>query len=83
MATFAIISRPGCNYCDRAKQLFEDNGLDYVEIGLTEALMPFFKALELRTVPQIWLGTTYIGGHDDLVEYLAFSAQNTLEVHHG
>ena len=83
MPAFTIISRPNCSFCVRAKKLFEDNGLDYVEIGLTEALMPFFKALELRTVPQIWLGTTYIGGHDDLVGYLAFSAQNALAVHHG
>lgn len=70
MANVVIYSTPVCPYCVRAKNLLKGKGQDYTEIDISRdpALMDEMikKAGGRRTVPQIFIDDTHIGGFDDL-----------------
>ena len=59
-----------CPYCVRAKQLLDAKDVDYSEIDVTgndEARMSLVeKSGGRKTVPQIFINGTSIGGYDDL-----------------
>lgn len=60
-----------CPYCARARQLLERKGVELEEIDI-EAV-PAARAQMLsrsgrRTVPQIFIGETHVGGCDDLYD---------------
>lgn len=59
-----------CPYCVRAKQLLENKGVSIdqeVRIDLDPVERDkMMKASGRRTVPQIWIGETHVGGFDDL-----------------
>jgi glutaredoxin 3 len=59
-----------CPYCVRAKQLLVQKGVSVVE-EIRVDLLPerrdeMMARTGRRTVPQIYIGTTYVGGCDDL-----------------
>jgi len=60
-----------CPYCVHAKELLKQRGVDVIDdvrVDLDPAQRN--KMIELtgrRTVPQIFIGDTYVGGCDDLV----------------
>ena len=60
-----------CPYCQRARKLFESKGVAWEEIdietgaGLREQMI---ARSGRRTVPQIFVGDTHVGGSDDLHE---------------
>ena len=60
-----------CPYCIRAKQLLKARGVAEIEeirIDLNPAERDQMMATtQRRTVPQIFIGSTYVGGCDDLV----------------
>ena len=60
-----------CPYCVRAKQLLKSKGVEQIEeIRIDtnpEALKTMLETTGRRTVPQIYIGATHVGGHDDLV----------------
>jgi glutaredoxin 3 len=60
-----------CPYCVRAKQLLKSKGVEQIEeIRIDtdpDALKTMMETTGRRTVPQIYIGTTHVGGHDDLV----------------
>jgi glutaredoxin 3 len=60
-----------CPYCIRAKQLLSARGVAQIEeirVDLDPAQRDSMIALTgRRTVPQIFIGTTHVGGCDDLV----------------
>ena len=65
-----IYTKFGCGFCYRAKRLLDQKGVEYVEHDITmggprrdEMLA---RAPMARTVPQIFIGETYVGGSDDL-----------------
>ena len=65
-----IYTKFGCGYCFRAKKLLDSKGIDYTEHDITmggekrdEMLQ---RAPNARTVPQIFVGETHVGGSDDL-----------------
>jgi len=70
---YLIISKEDCPHCKQAKALLEQADLEYIEykIGVT---ITREEALEIvpgaRSVPQIFNQKEYIGGYNDLVEYL-------------
>ena len=69
MAKVTIYSTPVCPYCVRAKNLLAEKGIDYEEIGVSDAAereKMIEKAGGKRTVPQIFIGDTHVGGYDDL-----------------
>ena len=60
-----------CPYCIRAKQLLKAKGVEQIEeIRIDtdpQARQHMMDATGRRTVPQIFIGDTHVGGHDDLV----------------
>ena len=60
-----------CPYCQHAKALLKQRGVDHIE-DIRVDLQPSERRtmIELtgqRTVPQIFIGETYVGGCDELV----------------
>ncbi|MBP6814779.1 MAG: glutaredoxin 3 [Burkholderiaceae bacterium] len=59
-----------CPYCVRAEQLLKQRGVDAIEkirIDLDGSLRDEMIAKTgRRTVPQIYIGDTHVGGFDDL-----------------
>jgi glutaredoxin 3 len=60
-----------CPYCIRAKQILKSKGVDAIEEVrvdmLPEERMKMMEMTGRRTVPQIFIGDTHVGGCDDLV----------------
>ena len=60
-----------CPYCIRAKQILKSKGVDQIEevrIDFdTAARDHMMKVTGRRTVPQIFIGDTHVGGCDDLM----------------
>lgn len=60
-----------CPYCIRAKQILKSKGVEQIdEIRVDADPQQRFKMMEItgrRTVPQIFIGDTHVGGCDDLV----------------
>lgn len=69
----AIITKPGCPFCAKAKAMLTDHKLPYEEIVLgNDATMTSVRAITGRTtVPQVFIGGKHIGGSDDLEAYFA------------
>jgi len=59
-----------CPYCVRAKSLLKKKGADYEEIDVTMDVAARDQMLKesggARTVPQIFIGDTHVGGCDEL-----------------
>jgi glutaredoxin 3 len=60
-----------CPYCVRAKQLLKSKGVEQIEeirIDLDPAQRDhMMQTTGRRTVPQIYVGDTHVGGCDDLM----------------
>jgi glutaredoxin 3 len=60
-----------CPYCIRAKQILKSKGVDQIEeIRIDsdpQARVTMMNATRRRTVPQIFIGDTHVGGCDDLI----------------
>lgn len=70
MQRVRIYTTPICPYCTRAKALLKKKGAEVEEIdvfmdGKARAEMET-KSKGRKTVPQIFVGETYVGGCDDL-----------------
>ncbi|MEO3987291.1 glutathione peroxidase [Plesiomonas shigelloides] len=68
----SVITKPGCPYCAKAKQMLMDKGIAFEEIILgKDATTVSLRAISGRTtVPQVFIGGKHIGGSDDLETYL-------------
>ena len=71
MQTVKIYTTGTCPYCIAAKQLLAKRGVTELnEIRVDQIAGEREKMMALtnrRTVPQIFIGATYVGGCDDLV----------------
>ena len=60
-----------CPYCIRAKQILKSKGVEHIDEirvdQLPEARATMMETTGRRTVPQIFIGDTHVGGCDDLV----------------
>lgn len=70
MASIDIYTTGLCPYCYRAKKLLEDKGAAYEEIDVMFTPGKRDEMIERsggrRTVPQVFIGDTHVGGYDDL-----------------
>jgi glutaredoxin 3 len=70
MKTVRIYTTPICPYCVRAKSLLQKKGVEVEEIDIymsDEARKEMQQnSGGARTVPQIFIGNTHVGGCDDL-----------------
>ncbi|MDQ3057963.1 MAG: glutaredoxin 3 [Pseudomonadota bacterium] len=71
MQTVKIYTTGTCPYCIEAKRLLAQRGvteLDEIRVDLLPGERQKMTALTGRTsVPQIFIGTTHVGGCDDLM----------------
>ena len=60
-----------CPYCTRAKQFLQAKGVAQIEEIRIDtdaaARIVMMEVTGRRTVPQIFIGATHVGGYDDLV----------------
>ncbi len=60
-----------CPYCQRAKQLLKARGVEQIEEirfdAVPQARELMMQTTGRRTVPQIFIGQTHVGGCDDLI----------------
>jgi len=70
MQTVTMYATATCPYCLRAKQILKARGVENIEeIRVDCAPEQRVKMMEItgrRTVPQIFIGKTHVGGCDDL-----------------
>lgn len=70
MKPVEIYTSPLCGFCHAAKRLLNEKGVDFTEVDVLKN--PGRKAEMIqranggRTVPQIFVGDTHVGGCDDL-----------------
>ncbi len=72
-----VWSKYHCPYCDQAKALLTQKGIDFEErkIGDGYSKEDLLEAVPTaRTVPQIFLGEQYIGGFTELKKHLEEAA---------
>ncbi len=71
MAHVKMYTTQVCPYCLRAKQLLKQRGVEAIEeirIDLdAQERQTMMEITGRRTVPQIFIGTTHVGGCDDLI----------------
>lgn len=69
-AVVKVYSKDYCPYCVRAKQLLKHKGVKFTEYQVDQDQEKYREMLEKsnggRTVPQIFIGDTHVGGSDDL-----------------
>lgn len=71
MKTATLYTKPTCPYCIAAKQLLVNKGVTFEDIVITtlsedERAELAARTNNHRTVPQIFIGETFVGGFDDL-----------------
>ncbi len=70
MPDIVIYTTPFCPYCSAAKALLRQKGAAYDEIDVSMSPDRRQEMVERaggrRTVPQIFIGGTHVGGSDDL-----------------
>jgi len=68
-----VWTKPGCTFCDMAKSLLEQKGIEYEErnIGSGWTKEQLLEAIpSARSVPQIILNNEYIGTYQHLKDFL-------------
>ena len=70
MQKVVIYTGPMCNYCSAAKHLLNKKKITFTEIdiGTDSSKMQEMqeKTKGARTIPQIFIGETYVGGYNEL-----------------
>ena len=69
MPRITIYTTPICPYCARAKALLKKKGAEFEEIDVymnSDLRAEMEEKSGRRTVPQIFVGETHVGGCDDL-----------------
>ncbi len=71
MQKVVIYSSDWCPFCMRAKQLLARKGVTFKEIrvdGQPDLRAEMTRKAGRTSVPQIWIGSTHVGGCDDLYD---------------
>ncbi len=69
MAPVLVYSTRVCPYCMMAKRLLQAKGVKYEEVLVdldTQRRDEMMQKSGRRTVPQIFVGETHVGGYEDL-----------------
>jgi glutaredoxin 3 len=70
MKPIIIYTTPTCGYCFAAKRLLNERGATFEEVNVSRdpsvRAGMIQRAKGRRTVPQIFIGDTHVGGYDDL-----------------
>ncbi|CAN7594870.1 glutaredoxin [Devosia sp. Root413D1] len=69
MKKVEIYTTQWCPYCHAAKSLLDEKGVSYEEVDADDPdvrMAMVQRANGRRTVPQIFVGETHVGGYDDM-----------------
>lgn len=70
MQRVEIYTTPICGFCHAAKRLLREKGVDFTEIDVlahpNRKPEMINRAGGRRTVPQIFIGDTHVGGFDEM-----------------
>ena len=69
MKKVQIYTTQWCPYCVAAKSLLDKKGVPYEEVDANDPevrMAMVQRAHGRRTVPQIFVGETHVGGYDDM-----------------
>ena len=81
MAAIVMYATSWCPYCAEARDLLRSKGVAFEEIDVEAhpgARAEMMSRSGRRTVPQIFIGETHVGGCDDLMELDANGGLDTL-----
>ncbi len=71
---YTIYGTPNCGYCVKAKDTLTEQGIayDYHDImtDIEQRTIVQKRVPDMKTVPQIFEGDTYIGGYTELAAHL-------------
>ena len=71
MQTVKMYTTAVCPYCVQAKRILQSKGVTHIEEVRVDAnpdeRVKMMEMTGRRTVPQIFIGTTHVGGCDDLM----------------
>lgn len=80
MSIYILYTKTGCYDCERAKEILKNE--KYILINCDQMIKnnrdEFIKSMEIKThrpfkqFPLIFLGDDFIGGYNELLEYLTF-----------
>ena len=74
MSSALIYTRSLCSFCNHAKHILLTQNITYKEVsidGNDKLKNELIKKTGRKTVPQIWIDGKYIGGCDDLIDWIA------------
>lgn len=73
MTHYYMIGQIGCTYCDMAKELIKEKGgvVTYYSVEDSPIVKDYVQMKGYRTVPQIWIDNTHVGGYAELKEALS------------
>ena len=66
-------TEPKCVWCDRAKRLAVDKGLEMVFNDIVDPMVKadlLSRVPGVKTVPQIFVDNTHVGGYEDFENYI-------------
>ena len=69
--TIIMYTSAGCGYCEGAKHLLGKKGVTFTEIRIDKEAgkrEDIDQRSQRDSVPQIFIGDTYVGGFDELVD---------------
>ena len=74
---YTMITRNNCKYCDKAKAMLKEKGINFTTYNVEEAssrwVLSLMKAASIKTVPQIFsTDGSLIGGYRDLEAKMDF-----------
>ncbi len=83
-----VYGKATCPFCIKAKAALDDADISYHYYDVVDDSAALYRMIpEVKahigektpvTVPQIWMDGQYIGGHDNLIEWLSSSKSKTL-----
>ena len=81
MSRYIIFCKPTCPFCLKAKELLEEQELEYSVVDVGETWDQLKQAFRWQTVPMILEAESdviyhFVGGYTDLVEYLQVEGQD-------
>jgi glutaredoxin len=75
-----IYGKANCVYCTKAKELVKSHNFEYEykDVGLTAFMEELLERSHERprTVPQIWVNGSYVGGYNELSRYIEETGYN-------
>lgn len=76
-----IYGKANCGFCTKAKGLADQRGLkyEYKDVGINKDTLNELMdraPVQVKSVPQIFINSEYVGGYNDLVTYLEETGYN-------